>query len=242
MLRQFVALIAMLGAGCHGFPWRQTEWSAPPGAECCGPQRPCAQPCAPPPAPCVEAPPPKQPPPQRQAPPEQAAPTPERVERVQPQAQIAQEVMLVPRTVYVPYVAQTPVSPVRLSAVNTVPGRVTTFEERRELLAQPAPPSPPSRREEAAPPEREQLLEMCRQLSDKLNRIEEAQHRLSQTAPCPPTPQPCSPPQTLNPPKRLGPKIYLRQRCPDPQTAPVYEGPSLPFPPESVPAAPAPRE
>jgi hypothetical protein len=209
MLKRFLILVAVLGAGCQGFPRRNAEPSTPgscppaigQGAECPAPQACGQQPCAPPPPPC--------PPPKKQAAPEKApSPPAEQVERVQQQAQIAQEVMLVPRTVYVPYVAQTPVAPVRLSGVNTIPGRVSSILERRELEPQAAPPSPPSRQEEAAPPpEREKLQELCRQLNERLNRIEA---QMCQPPPCAPLPQECP---VIQPQPSLP--------CPNPPAAPM---------------------
>jgi hypothetical protein len=221
MLRRFVVLVAFLGAGCHGFLKRDAEICAPAGcpiaapeaAICCPPQPPCAPPPCPPP-------PPKQAAPPEKAPPEKAPP--EQVEHVNQQAQIAQEVMLVPRTVYVPYVAQTPVTPVRLSAVNTIPGRVNSIVERRDLETQPTPPAAPSRQEEMPPAERQQLLDMCKQLADQLSRLEQAQRRAAQAVPCPPPCPPCPLLQTIPFPSCPPTPALPANECAPLPTGPVH--------------------
>jgi hypothetical protein len=144
---------------------------------------------------------------------------------VDQQPQIAQEVMLVPRTVYVPYVAQTPVAPVRLTTVHTVPGRLSTLIEQRSAeVPAAAPPAPPARAEEFAPGEREQFLEQIKQLSEKLSRLEEAQRRASQPVPCPAAPPPCNVPQASAPPLCLPPQTGYPQGGP---VAPTPNSPDL---------------
>jgi hypothetical protein len=118
--------------------------------------------------------------------------------------------MLVPRTVYVPYVAQTPVAPVRLAGVGTLQGSVTGVVERRETETLSVPPPerceperlPPERRPEGLAEDQE-IRQLIKMLKDKIDRLEEA-HRCLLQAPPPqqlpqgpalpcPTPSPCPP-------------------------------------------------
>jgi hypothetical protein len=155
------------------------------------------------------------------------------VEHVEHQAQIAQDVMLVPRMVYVPYVAQTPVAPVRLSAFNTIPGRLTGMVERRETETPAA--GPPPAPALTGPTDQDQLREQIKQLTEKLNRCEEALRRAYQ-----PATSPCPPPQAA--PQAPAAPECLELEIPMPQKLTVEPGPPPASPPNTRPEAPFPRQ
>ena len=102
-----------------------------PGHLHCGPPPcdPCGTECAPcPPPPC---------PPQRisinlhrEKEKPQPEPEPKRIEQPRPQ-QVAQEVILVPRTVYMPFAAQTPTAPVRMIGVAPPAERIPGTADKR---------------------------------------------------------------------------------------------------------------
>jgi len=175
--------------GCTSAPY--APGACPPGpcpsAPCpsgpCLPERPVCQPA---PKPAVRAP----------------APVESRTE-VQTQAQqhavgaIAQDILLVPRTVYVPYAAQVPVAPARLAGL-AAPGPVHTVTEQR-VTTQQVPLAEP-REPLAAPRECDtttlELLKALRALNDKLD-----EQRRMMMAPAPEQlPHPCPVPECPPPP------------------------------------------
>jgi hypothetical protein len=189
-------LLPLLLVGC------QSAHSLCPPA--CLPAPTCSeQPC---PAPCVAAPPPAPPRVEVKCPEEihvKAPPQkvvvniPKRREAVEERLAAppapAQEVLLVPRTVYVPYVAQTPTAPVRMVGLEAPPALVP---QRFAALPECRPP------QQGAPSTKTDLDE----LNQRLERLEAALERVAQpeaerlpppadcTAPvCPPTPSPCLP-------------------------------------------------
>jgi hypothetical protein len=160
-----------------------------------------------------------------------SAPAPEKAPEVT-HAAVAQEVMLVPRTVYVPYVAQTPTAPVRLTSDMTVVPPVSAPSPPQAGAPSPPPvgaPTPP-----AAPCEQD-MVDICKKLNQRLDYLEQClRDRKGSTPPCPPAPLHCP-----HPLRRL-----LFNRCDtcapgDPQCEPW--GPSealpstLPLAPERMP-------
>jgi hypothetical protein len=134
-------------------------------------------------------------------------------------AVVAQEVLLVPKTVYMPYVAQTPVSPVR--------------------MAGPGAPAPPPEKPFGKPPEEEkpelrQMLDLCKKLCERIDRMEKCigeRQPVYVPAPEPGAAPPCPP------------------TCPTPGILPLFRRPAFQnceplftCPPATQPTAPAPRE
>jgi hypothetical protein len=83
--------------------------------------------------------------------------------------------MLVPRTVYVPFIAQTPVAPVRLSSLTA--GGATIVNERRETLSEAAGQREAAAGPQATPPgPREaalaEIADCCLKLNKRLDDIE----------------------------------------------------------------------
>jgi len=156
---------------------------------------PCPMPCptvCPPGKPVAKA--PEQP---RQ--PEVGAPAkpPEKlVAEKQAAAAVAQDVLLVPKVVYMPYVAQVPVAPARLSAFPNIASSTTV--ERRDLEA-------------AAPgPSNEDLLKALSKLNERLDQLEKQREKLT-TAP---QEQPPSCPPDLGPPPAYPPCQDAPAACP----------------------------
>jgi hypothetical protein len=160
----FILACLTLAAGCHGPSYQ--HWAGQDGN--------CAPGCPPPQQQCRQ--------PQREnledRAPERTTRTTQTVERSQ--AALSQEVMLVPRTVYVPFVAQTPLAPVRLGALTQ--GGATFTTERRET-SESLPDRAPRREEDRAPPRREEdrapegpcaadLAAMLHRLNCRLDQIE----------------------------------------------------------------------
>jgi hypothetical protein len=92
---------------------------------------------------------------------------------------VTQDVMLVPRMVYVPYAPQVPVAPVRMA--NVVPG-ARSFEQPKE--------APPEKREAPPPPPTEKVicetLDRCAQMMQIMDkRLCDLEQRL-QNPPAPP--------------------------------------------------------
>jgi hypothetical protein len=179
-------LVVLCGTGCQGVLSRCGPQGSSEFPSACGPAAPpCPAPC---PQPCPQPCPSEKPAHKEAAPP---PPKPqekqvERVEQVSHQAQIAQEVMLVPRTVYVPYVAQTPVAPVRLSSLNAIEGRVTGITERREF------------EQRAVEPDiNQRLADLDKKLNTLVDVLENHHQVLEglkkQAAPPPPCPAPSAP-------------------------------------------------
>ncbi len=220
-MSRWLLLVALLlmGVGCQALRDKVGDGPCEPrrggrkgplgecGPGSCGPG---PSPC--PPAPCPPAAPVCQPPPPKvEAPapkPPVGAPAPAqselRTEVHEKQAQqqqgvgaVAQDILLVPRTVYVPYSAQVPVAPARLAGL-AAPGPAPTLSERHEITTQRTTASDTRQAVSAA---REgdanlnlELLKALRALNDKL---EQQQQRLSAPAPAPvaaPLPAPvCAP-------------------------------------------------
>jgi len=84
-------------------------------------------------------------------------------------APAAQEVLLVPRTVYVPYAAQTPVAPVRMVGVEAPPALVPQRLAPLGVAPECRPP------QGATPPNRD-----LDELNERLERIENALKRADQ--------------------------------------------------------------
>ena len=117
----------------------------------------------------------------------QAAPAPQ-----QPQAVSAPpEVMLVPRTVFVPFVAQTPTGPARvLSLQGAVPLVAPPPEQAAPLLTPAAPPVKQEEKKECAPPPKVEVTPCCPPDIDMINqRLDRLETLLQQICvpPCPPS-------------------------------------------------------
>jgi hypothetical protein len=103
---------------------------------------------------------------------------------------VAQDILLVPRTVYVPYAAQVPVAPARLSAIAPGAAVRTTVTERRET-------EQTERREDALGASAADILQTLRALNERLDRLEKERLQAAPAAPtCPPSAgmPPCEPP------------------------------------------------
>ncbi len=173
-------LLLLFSFGCKGLG---TVSCFPVDAEChpvpeCLPQPP---PCPPPPPPPCE--PPKEKPKPRPAP----APAERSVE-----AAVTQDILLIPRTVYVPYAPQVPVAPARLGAMAPAE-RLTTRETEKPKAREPEQAS----RDAPAPCDKsaEALDKCCRileQLDYRIHMLEQKQVPPAQIIcpqPCPPPPQ-----------------------------------------------------
>ena len=160
-MRQYLLItVVLVGAGCHGL------------GDCRRGGRDCHEPCkTAEKKPCA--------PPARS----QAAP-PEQVDQVR--AALAQEVLLVPRTVYMPFVAQTPTAPVRLTShmqvVQPPPERSVALPPAQQVTAPP--------KEECA---QQEMLDLCKKLNQRLDHMERCLHdrKLTPRQACP---EPCCPP------------------------------------------------
>ncbi len=120
----------------------------------------------------------------------------------QQQAVITQDIMLIPRMVYVPYAPQVPVTPARLGTVLPA-GTATTQNQEKPTVGEAPPPV-------CAPPQNQQVcdaLEKCCQQLQCLSRRLEAIEAQTQSMTCPNLPGPrCRPvlvrpvfPLTVNP-------------------------------------------
>jgi hypothetical protein len=201
---RFVALglVLLVGSGCNAL--RDSRCS--PSAGPCGPGSPGAcgapgpqgapcglAPCQPPPQPC----PPKAPEKPREVQPREVpGPT---VERTAGKAAVTQDILLIPRMVYVPYAPQVPVAPARLGVTAPAERVITEQETTRETA--------PGTREGPTPPPRDrsvEALEKCSQLLEclegRLRALEERQRLM-----CPPAPPGCPAPM---------PGPDLSQGCP----------------------------
>ena len=213
-MRRLLCLgLLLVCAGCH------------PLHERCRPESAQAPPCpaekkvaAPAPEKKVSAP----------APEKVAAPAPE-----VPRAAIAQEVLLVPRTVYVPYVAQTPTAPVKLTSEMTVLPPVGAPSP--PPVGAPSPPvgapAPPTVCPPPTVPCEQEMVDVCKKLNQRLDHLEQCiRDRKAPSAVCPPAPLLCP-----HPLRRL-----LFNRCDtcvpgDPQCEPWSPSEALPPPGPSMP-------
>ncbi len=183
MRQLLVAGLLTLSFGCQAVRNRL-------GADACDPC-PEAVPCPPPttPAPVCQ-------PPVQQAPrPPVSAPAPERRREVTETeirtSAIAQDIMLVPRTVYVPYAAQTPIAPVRLAGVAAGQPSIP----RREIVTGPR-DCATDRQDVGTDSSVENLRQMSEkmaQLQNKIEQLEKERRERPQTfaqPSCPPVPEP----------------------------------------------------
>jgi hypothetical protein len=192
MKRSLIVAALVLGAGCYSLRRGNVCDNIPgcdPGCQT-GPVCQPAPPCLPPTPPCVP-PTPTCPAPQKLPPKPQAAPAPEKPEAAAPAAvgAIAQDILLVPKTVYIPYAAQTPVAVARLSGLTTLPGatvRVAAPErETRPEAELPKEKQPEKQEAPVKPPAAEctgaisnaELLQYLRCLNQRLDAIEQIQRQ-----------------------------------------------------------------
>jgi hypothetical protein len=124
---------------------------------------------------------------------------------------MAQEVLLVPRTAYVPFVAQQPTTPVRLTSSMTVlPPTAPT-----PTVAAPPPEQPAQQVSAPPPPAKEEcskeMLDLCKKLNQRLDHMERSLHERKPTV-CP-TPAPhCPTPQPLLPQLFRRPLFHRAER------------------------------
>jgi hypothetical protein len=107
-----------------------------------------------------------------------AAPTPR-----QDSAAIAQDVLLVPKMVYIPYVAQTPTAPMRMTMGLPAPP-VENLPAPKTPAATPAPPEEKTKRE---------LEQKCQELCDRVLQLEKRLRECSASPPAPPACPPSTP-------------------------------------------------
>lgn len=172
-----MGFLLLAGVGCNAFQHSERGECAAPGVGCPPANQvggACPTACPPHAQPCGAAPPtacaPQAPPcPPKEQPREVPAP-----ERVSTRAAVTQDILLIPRMVYVPYAPQVPVAPARVGMVAPAE-RVVTETTRealpppREALPQPreAPPLP----REACPAPRDRsadTLDRCAELLEKM--------------------------------------------------------------------------
>lgn len=184
-------MVVLLCIGCHGLGTGRFMSANQCPMGCPGP---CEhQPC-PPPAPCPVPCPPKQCEKPRDVQP-RPAPPPE-----QPgQRAVTQDVLLIPRMVYVPYAPHVPVTPARLGTVAPGEREIKREPEKKRDV------EPPQKRD-VCPPEGDKTSECLDKICEFLNNLNqridylEKQHR----APCPapniycPTPEAIGPPGSIN--------------------------------------------
>ncbi len=169
-MRQLLLVsLLVVGAGCHGLRDR---------LDCrrsiCSTTEPCSAPEKKGPA-DIKAQPEKKGPADIKAQPQQETPA------------IAQDVLLVPVTSYVPYARQTPVGPLRM----TMPQNITT-----------APRIPAEERIQPPAEEVKKLLEICEKQSERINQLERCLKDRNVCPPtiiCPPTAPVCPPPLPRRP-------------------------------------------
>jgi hypothetical protein len=197
--------LLLIGGGCHGVGERLH------GRHACAPAEPCA-PVEKRGAPAPEK--PREAPPPRQDVGEAA------------RAAIAQDVLLVPRMVYMPYVAQIPTGPMRMAPHQLPPGPEPVGAPRGE-------PRPPA----GEPgPELRKAVELCEKLHERITQLEKS----LQERQAAPAPAPVCPPQPLFPLFRR--PLFHRAdaffpRC-DPQCdpwQPCEQVPNQPTAPQSKP-------
>lgn len=180
------------------------------------------------------------------APPPQKAPPPVQEVEAPRVPSVAQDILLIPKTVYIPYAPQTPTAPVRLS--NLPPGLPGPEQPKAPGPAAPGPSAPGPAAPSPQPPPcdaTQQLLKICETLNQRLDCLERKQ-REQMTAPQPvapcPTVVPCPPTRPFLPLFRrpLFPQCDSMQQC-DPCATPGGASKVqtiTPLPEVHVPAAP----
>lgn len=208
------------GMSIPGYPpgtgWQrggQPGFGCPPGAT---PAQPV---CQPPPAREVKAPPVR----------EVRAPVEEVTQTRATSTAVTQDILLIPRTVYVPYAPHVPVSPAKLSMAAPA-GRVVQSEEQcRETVAA----QPPEARDTRILDALDQCLQQMKRLDQRINQIES---RAAVVAP------PCAPPPSVSvlpyPPQCAGPGCT--PAGPQPYSPNWGPSPDQPVTPAPVPMFPYP--
>lgn len=232
-MRHFLFVALMLaGTGCQGFRDR---------LDCRRGTHGCKEPCGPAETKATK-------PAEQKAPPKQAETKTTPMEQVTDPVRtaMAQEVLLVPRMVYMPFVAQSPTAPMRFTSNMTV-----------------VPPSGP--KEQVTPPPAEtktdvDLEKKCKELSERMLLLEkclrdrDTRATVTECPPvmapiCPPTVAPCPP--TVAPPCPPGhhpllPKLFRGpwfQRCDTPQPCePGFLAPEASVPQAAPEAIAAPKK
>jgi hypothetical protein len=221
---RFVAIsfLLFLGVGCKGLVHNRLSSSevpmgpgcvAGPQGEACPPPS-CPAPSCPPSCPpkCPEKPKEEK----REAQPREAPP----VERTTSRASVTQDILLIPRMVYVPYAPQVPVAPARLGMV--APAERVTTEQQTTREPAPAPrdvtPPPTDRSAECL----DKCAQMLERLDERLRALEERQRAI-----CPPAGPACTMP--------------MPTQLPEPTCPPGPSGPVIILPPVDSPACDPPR-
>jgi hypothetical protein len=179
-----LGFVVLIGLGCNGLhrgPSKSCE--VPTGSACAVPEGgACAPPCGPKPT-CL----PEKPKEERNAQPRDVTP----VERTTSRASVTQDVLLIPRMVYVPYAPQVPVAPARLGMVAPAERVVTENLTTREATPAPRDITP------AAQDRTAECLDKCSRMLEHLDNRLRALERPS--APCP-VPEPILPKAPCPPP------------------------------------------
>lgn len=187
-----LGLVMLFSIGCHGLgtgrlmPVNQCPMGCPVPCE----HQPC--PPAAPPAPCPVPCPPKQ-----CEKPKDVQPRPGPTQDRPAQTAVTQDVLLIPRMVYVPYAPHVPVTPARLGTV--APGE-------REMKREDKKPKDDGSQKRDTPPACDKTSECLDKICDFLNHLN---HRIDnlekqQRGPCPapnifcPTPEAICPPGSVN--------------------------------------------
>lgn len=214
MKRSLLAAVLVCGAGCHGMP-RGTETAV---AGC-----PATQVCQQPTAPCLSPAPPCKPPetPENlKAPPAPAAPKSELTETRTTVEALSQDILLVPRTVYVPYAAQSPVAMARMQGIAPAGLRATTVE-RTNLAEQPKAPKEKQQELAAAKAPAEaptcnanaEILQCLRSLNQRLDALEQQQRERMCASPGPGLPPECLAPPAATPAPAMAPSAATPAPC-----------------------------
>jgi hypothetical protein len=200
-------LVATLG--CAGERWGRSSTACAPDdcsssgnilhrhKECVVAEEPCGgppcSPCPPPvcqpgPQPVCQAPPPPPPPEKAPPPPVRAPQPPETVENRVTTTAVTQDILLIPRTVYVPYAPHVPVAPARLSMCTPAAHVVQTEERYREQVQ--APPETTSR-DTQINNALDQCLQQMRMLNQRIGDLEKRAAPAVAPCPAPQVPGPC---------------------------------------------------
>jgi hypothetical protein len=183
-----VGSLLLFVLGCNALQRGTCTVSDMPSAAPCAPLAevsPCPPPpCQPSPKKCAEK--PKEI--EKNEQPREAQP----IERTTTRSAVTQDILLIPRTVYVPYAPQVPVAPARLGTVAPAERVITQQETTREA-------APPSR--DAAPASQDrsaECLDKCTQMLERMDSLIRAmEQRQGQAAPACPLPAgspPCTGP------------------------------------------------
>jgi hypothetical protein len=214
IMRQFLLMsLLLVGAGCQGL---RERIDCRHGGYACTTKEPCG------PSEKVGA-----PGPEKLAAPKAEAPKVGAPRQEVAAPAIAQEILLVPRMVYMPYAPQVPTAPMRMGAPGTTVVPPQGAPAPRENVEAPGPV--------AAPPTK-QLVDICEKLCERVERMEKCiadRNASPPTMVCPPE-VPYCPPFFRRP---LFPRCEpLRQRC-EPQPCPpdCMPVPANPRLPKSVP-------